>query len=119
MRAASCSVEGGIRPKAFAFKILSDETRVFGDRFIRCECNGFIVVISNDRTGERLAAGNPEIHYGLEYFAIETKNLEADIDRLKALGARLQDGSTLAPNGVHFAFLEVPECVRLELLQMP
>ena len=42
--------------KAFNFKIMSDETRVFGDRFIRCqsEDGGIGVNISGARIGERL-----------------------------------------------------------------
>ena len=43
---------------AFRFKILSDQTRPFGDRFIRCEAEGgTLVTISNARTGETLAPG--------------------------------------------------------------
>jgi catechol-2,3-dioxygenase len=42
--------------KAFNFKIMSDETRAFGDRFIRCqsEDGGMGVNISGARIGERL-----------------------------------------------------------------
>ena len=38
--------------RAFNFKILSDETRVFGDRFVRCtsEDGGMAVNISGART---------------------------------------------------------------------
>ncbi len=35
------------------------------------------------------------------------------------LGANLQEGPLTAPNGVRFAFLGVPDDVRLELLQLP
>ncbi len=47
--------------KAFAFTILSDEVRVFGDRFIRCasEDGGMMVNISGARTNERLGPGSP------------------------------------------------------------
>jgi catechol 2,3-dioxygenase-like lactoylglutathione lyase family enzyme len=40
--------------KAFAFKIVNDEVRVFGDRFIRCqsEDGGMMVNISGARSGE-------------------------------------------------------------------
>ena len=41
--------------KAFNFKIKSDTTRSFGDRFIMCESEGGLAVnISNERTGETL-----------------------------------------------------------------
>jgi lactoylglutathione lyase len=107
--------------RAFAFKIVSDETRVFGDRFIRCqtEDGGMIVSISNARTGETLGAGNASARYGLEHFAIESAAIDADIARLVDLGAKLQEGPVQAPNGVRFAFLAAPDEVRIELLELP
>jgi catechol 2,3-dioxygenase-like lactoylglutathione lyase family enzyme len=105
---------------AFAFKILSDETRPFGDRFIRCQADGMLVSFSDARTGETLApAGSDGARWGLEHFAIETDDIEAEIARLVKLGARLQEGPLLAPNGTRFAFLGVPDEVRVELLQLP
>jgi catechol 2,3-dioxygenase-like lactoylglutathione lyase family enzyme len=107
--------------KAFAFKIVSDETRVFGDRFIRCNSGdgGIIVSISNARTNEKLGPADSRAHYGLEHFAIESDDIEADIARLQKLGAKLQEGPIKAPNGVRFAFLGVPDDVRIELLELP
>jgi lactoylglutathione lyase len=107
--------------KAFAFKIVSDETRVFGDRFVRCNSGdgGMLVSFSNARTNERLGPADAAAHYGLEHFAIECDDIEADIARLVKLGAKLQEGPILAPNGVRFAFLAVPDDVRVELLQVP
>lgn len=107
--------------RAFNFKIVGDDTRVFGDRFVRCltEDGGLAVSISNARTGEALAPGNAAAHFGLEHFAIETENIEADIARLKDLGATLQEGPTKAPNGVKFAFLSAPDDVRVELVELP
>ena len=105
---------------AFGFKVLSDETRPFGDRFIRCANSaGFVVVFSNARTGETLAAGNAAPHLGLEHFAIEVDDIEAEIKRLQKLGAKFQEGPLRAPNGVLFAFLGAPDDVRLELVQLP
>ncbi len=106
--------------QAFDFKILSDETRPFGDRFVRCQAEGgMIVVISDARTDEKLAPGNSSAHFGLEHFAIEVDDIEADIARLETLGAKFQEGPLLAPNGVRFAFLGAPDDVRLELVQLP
>ena len=107
--------------EAFGFKILSDETRPFGDRFVRCQADGgMLLSISNARTGETLApAGSDGARWGLEHFAIESDDIEADIARLQKLGAKLQEGPMLAPNGVRFAFLGVPDDVRVELVQLP
>lgn len=107
--------------RAFNFKIVGDETRVFGDRFVRCltEDGAMAVSISNARTSETLAPGTASAHFGLEHFAIDTQNIEADIARLVDLGAKLQEGPTKAPNGVTFAFLSAPDDVRLELVELP
>ena len=107
--------------EAFGFKILSDETRPFGDRFVRCQADGgMLLSVSNARTGETLApAGSDGARWGLEHFAIESDDIEADIARLQKLGARLQEGPLKAPNGVRFAFLGVPDDVRVELVELP
>jgi catechol 2,3-dioxygenase-like lactoylglutathione lyase family enzyme len=107
--------------RAFNFKIVGDETRVFGDRFVRCltEDGAMAVSISNARTSETLAPGTAAAHFGLEHFAIDTQSIEADIARLVDLGAKLQEGPTKAPNGVKFAFLTAPDDVRLELVELP
>jgi catechol 2,3-dioxygenase-like lactoylglutathione lyase family enzyme len=106
--------------KAFRFKIVSDETRVFGDRFVRCvtEDGGMVVNISNARPNEKLGPADASAHFGLEHFAIDSDDIEADIARLQELGARLQEGPVVAPNGVRFAFLHLPDDVRLELVEV-
>lgn len=105
---------------AFGFKIVSDETRSFGDRFIRCSSDGgMLVSISNARTGETLGPANASAHWGLEHFAIECDDIDADIARLDKLGAKLQEGPIKAPNGVRFAFLGAPDGARIELLELP
>jgi catechol 2,3-dioxygenase-like lactoylglutathione lyase family enzyme len=107
--------------KAFAFKIVSQETRIYGDDFIRCltEDGGMTVSISNARTNETLGPGTATAHFGLEHFAIECDDIEADIARLQKLGAILQEGPLKTPQGVLIAFLAVPDDVRVELLQLP
>jgi lactoylglutathione lyase len=53
---------------AFGFEIASDETRVFGDRFVRCKSSdgGIAVNISGARTNEKMGTGDARPHYGLE-----------------------------------------------------
>ena len=105
--------------KAFSFKIMSDETRVFGDRFVRCqsEDGGMNVNISGARTGERLGPGDASAHHGLEHFGFDSTNLEADIARLEGLGARLLEGPIEIPNGPRIAFMWAPDDVRVELIE--
>jgi catechol 2,3-dioxygenase-like lactoylglutathione lyase family enzyme len=105
--------------RAFNFKIVGDETRVFGDRFIRCqsEDGGMAVNISGARTGETLGSGDAGAHHGLEHFGLDSQNLEADIARLEGLGARLLEGPIQVPNGPRIAFLRAPDDVRVELIE--
>jgi catechol 2,3-dioxygenase-like lactoylglutathione lyase family enzyme len=72
--------------RAFNFKIVSDETRVFGDRFIRCQSEDgeMGVNISGARTNERLGPGDASAHHGLEHFGFDSTHLETDIARLEA-----------------------------------
>jgi catechol 2,3-dioxygenase-like lactoylglutathione lyase family enzyme len=105
--------------KAFLFRIVSDETRVFGDRFIRCvsEDGGMAVNISGARTSETLGPGDASAHHGLEHFGFDSEDLEADIRRLQGLGARLLEGPIEIPNGPRIAFVKAPDDVRVELIQ--
>jgi catechol 2,3-dioxygenase-like lactoylglutathione lyase family enzyme len=107
--------------RAFNFKIVSDEVRVFGDRFIRCqsEDGGMAVNISGARSGETLGPGDAMPHEGLEHFGLDTADIEADIARLEGLGARKLEGPIQMPNGGKIAFIQAPDDVRLELIQAP
>ena len=106
--------------QAFKFKITSDETRSFGDRFIRCtsEDGGMNVNISGAKTGEKMGQGDATPHYGLEHFGFDTPDVEAEIERLKGFGAKLLDGPISMPNGGKIAFIQAPDNVRLELIQV-
>jgi lactoylglutathione lyase len=105
--------------RAFDFTITSDEVRVFGDRFIRCQSadGGINVNISGARTGERLGPGDASPHHGLEHFGFDSADIEADIRRLEGLGAQLLEGPIQVPNGPRIAFLRGPDDTRLELIQ--
>jgi catechol 2,3-dioxygenase-like lactoylglutathione lyase family enzyme len=105
--------------KAFDFKIVNDETRVFGDRFIRCQSvdGGMAVNISGPRTGEKLGPGDASAHFGLEHFGFDTTEIEGDIRRLEGLGAQLLEGPIQLPNGGRHAFLRAPDDTRVELVQ--
>jgi catechol 2,3-dioxygenase-like lactoylglutathione lyase family enzyme len=105
--------------KAFAFKIVGDEVRVFGDRFIRCqsEDGGMAINISGARTNEKLGPGDASAHHGLEHFGFDSESLETDIARLETLGARLLEGPIQIPNGPRIAFLWAPDDVRVELIE--
>jgi catechol 2,3-dioxygenase-like lactoylglutathione lyase family enzyme len=105
--------------EAFGFKILGDDVRVFGDRFVRCQSQdgGMVVNISGARTGERLGPGDAHAHHGLEHFGFDSEHLETDIERLERLGATLLEGPIDVPQGPRIAFLRAPDDVRIELVQ--
>jgi lactoylglutathione lyase len=105
--------------KAFDFTIVSDTTRVFGDRFIRCQSanGGMAVNISGARAGETLGHGDASPHHGLEHFGFDSENLEKDIERLQGLGAELLEGPTQVPNGPRIAFMRAPDDCRVELIE--
>jgi len=105
--------------KAFKFKIVGDDTRVFGDRFIRCqsEDGGMAINISGARTNERLGEGDANPHHGLEHFGFDSEHLETDIARLEKLGAKLMEGPIQNPGGARIAFLRAPDDVRVELVE--
>ena len=105
--------------KAFDFEITGDDTRVFGDRFIRCRSadGGINVNISGARTNERLGPGDAKPHHGLEHFGFDSVDVEADIARLTGLGATLLEGPIPLPSGGRIAFLQGPDDTRLELVE--
>jgi catechol 2,3-dioxygenase-like lactoylglutathione lyase family enzyme len=55
--------------------------------------------------------------YGMEHFAIDTDDLEGVVARLKANGARVLEEMVTA-NGRRICFLEGPDGVQLELIEM-
>lgn len=105
--------------KAFNFKVVSDEVRPSGDRFIRCqsEDGGLGVNISGARTGETPGPGDASVHYGLEHFGLDTADIEADVARLQRIGATLQEGPITTPTGSRIAFMSGPNDIRFELIQ--
>lgn len=103
---------------AFNFTIDSDAVRASGDRFISCASeNGIRVNISEPMSGQTFAPGDAGLRYGLEHFGLDSADLEADIARLEALGATLLDGPIEMSPTIRIAFVEVPENVRVELIE--
>src|SRR5712691_8192826 len=96
--------------KAFDFKIVNDSVRESGDRFVRCESPGGLVVnISGARTGEQMGPGDAQAHWGLEHFGLDTTDIEADVKRLEGLGAKLLEGPKRMPAGNAIAFIQAPD----------
>ena len=107
--------------KAFNFEIFNDRgVRPSGDRFIECKTeDGTIIRISGARSNEDMGKGDAGIHFGLEHFGITVDDMDAELERLQALGAVLDEGPNSNPGGPTIAFIKVPDDVRIELLQLP
>ena len=104
--------------KAFNFTIVSDVVRDAGDRFITCQSeDGMRIPISEPRSDQTLAPGDAGLREGLEHFGIDSDDLDADIARLEGLGATLLDGPHEMNPTTRIAFVEVPDRVRLELIE--
>ena len=105
--------------KAFNFTIVSDTVRANNVRFIACDSeNGIRVNISSAGEGETLPTGDAGLREGLEHFGFDSANIDEDIERLTALGARVVDGPRGGANG-RLCFLEVPGHIRIELNERP
>ena len=63
--------------------------------------------------------GSASVHWGLEHFGIEVDDIDAQIKRLKDLGAKLLEGPSNSPTGSRIAFIQGPDDVRIELMQLP
>ena len=107
--------------QAFGFEIVNDENpRPQGDRFIRCRTkDGVAINISGARTGELMGEGDATAHWGLEHFGIEVDDIEAELKRLEGLGAEVLEGPIKTATGLSIAFIQAPDDVRIEVMQLP
>ncbi len=104
--------------RAFNVEIVSDTVRSFGDRFVITKTEGGLAInISNERSGEKLGPADGDAHYGLEHFGFDTDDIEADIERLKSIGATIKEGPIDLEDGRRIAFITTPEDTRIELIQ--
>jgi catechol 2,3-dioxygenase-like lactoylglutathione lyase family enzyme len=105
---------------AFGFKIINDNVRPVGDRFIRCETsNGIVVNISGARNDETLGPGDATAHHGLEHFGLDVDDIHSELERLQKLGIVLMEGPIEVPEGPYacLAFIKAPDDVRIELME--
>lgn len=105
--------------KAFGFEIIADTVRERGDRFIRCKTeDGVSFNISSARTDEEMGQGDANVHFGIEHFGIEVDDLNAELKRLEAMGAKVMEGPNVSATGSKIAFIAAPDDVRIEVMQI-
>ena len=104
--------------EAFDFTIVSDIVRPYGDQFVVTKTpDGVTVNISGARTGEDMGDGDANVHWGLEHIGITIDDLDAELERLTAMGAEVKEGPIDVPNGPKIAFISGPDDTRIELLE--
>ena len=104
--------------EAFDFTIVSDIVRPYGDQFVVTKTpDGVTVNISGARTGEDMGDGDANVHWGLEHIGITVDDVDAEIERLAAMGAEVKEGPIDVPNGPKIAFIAGPDDTRIELLE--
>ncbi len=84
-----------------------------GTRGYRLDLHGLTLNLTT-----HIADQTREQHYGMEHIALNTDDMTGAVERLKARGARVLEEMT-GRNGNRVCFLEGPDGVQLELIEMP
>jgi catechol 2,3-dioxygenase-like lactoylglutathione lyase family enzyme len=106
--------------QAFGFRITSDTLLPSGERFVRCMTgDDFLINISSAKAGEALGEASSDCRLGLEHFALGSPDVEADVERLKALGVTVLQDPAVGATGRKIAFVRGPTGERLELVEIP
>ena len=92
-------------------RIVSVNRSPIGQVTFRLDLHGVPVNVTGFVEGQRM-----EQHYGLEHVAIDTDDFVAQVERIKASGAKVLEERTLG-DGRHVCFFEGPEGVRLEFME--
>jgi catechol 2,3-dioxygenase-like lactoylglutathione lyase family enzyme len=66
-----------------------------------------------------MGGGDSDAHWGLEHFGIEVDDIDSELSRLENLGAKTLEGPIRSDNGLAIAFIEAPDNVRIEVMQLP
>ena len=98
--------------------IVAGEAEVNGSLTVRTDLGGVRVNITQ-ASPDILPAGTSDPHMGLEHFGIETDDLDGAISTFENKGVKVLEEIRFLPNGMRIAFIEAPDNVRLELMQLP
>ncbi len=97
---------------------ITDEVNTNGILTLRTDLGGVRINIT-EPPSDGLPSGTSEPHMGLEHFGIETDDLEGAINSLAGKGVKVLEPIRALPSGMRIAFVEAPDNVRLELMQLP
>lgn len=93
-------------------KVVSERQSPSGQPILRLDLHGVPLNVTGYIEGQRL-----EQHYGLEHVAVDTDDFDAQVEKIKASGAKILEERSL-PDGRRVCFFEGPDGVRLEFLKM-
>jgi catechol 2,3-dioxygenase-like lactoylglutathione lyase family enzyme len=93
-------------------KVVSERKSPGGQPILRLDLHGVPLNVTGYIEGQRL-----EQHYGLEHVAVDTDDFDAQVEKIKASGAKILEERSL-PDGRRVCFFEGPDGVRLEFLEM-
>ncbi len=97
---------------------IGNEANTNGILTLRTDLGGVRINIT-EPPSDGLPSGTSEPHMGLEHFGIETDDLEGAINSLAGKGVKVLEPIRALPSGMRIAFVEAPDNVRLELMQLP
>jgi lactoylglutathione lyase len=97
---------------------VAEEIVTGGIKTLRTDLGGVRVNITEPPSGG-LPRGDSAPHMGLEHFGLQTDDLEGAVDGLKKKGVKILEPIRSLPSGMRIAFVEAPDNVRLELMQLP
>jgi catechol 2,3-dioxygenase-like lactoylglutathione lyase family enzyme len=93
-------------------KVVSERKSPSGQPILRLDLHGVPLNVTGYIEGQRL-----EQHYGLEHVAVDTDDLDGEVEKIRASGAKILEERSL-PDGRRVCFFEGPDGVRLEFLEM-
>jgi catechol 2,3-dioxygenase-like lactoylglutathione lyase family enzyme len=92
--------------------VLRENTTASGRKAFRVNLHGVELSVTDFLEEQKLGQ-----FYGLEHVAIDAKDFNAEVGKIKAAGIKILEERVL-PDGRHVCFFEGPEGVRLEFLEM-
>ncbi len=97
---------------------VAGEAEMGGSVTVRTDLGGVRLNITQ-ASAESLPAGSSDPHMGLEHFGIETDDIDAAMAELEGKGVTVLEAIRPLPNGMRIAFVEAPDNVRVEIMQLP
>ena len=93
-------------------KVLRENMTASGRKSFRLDLHGVELNVTDFLEEQKL-----QQFYGLEHIAIDARNYEAEVAKIKGAGIKILEERVL-PDGRHVCFFEGPDGVQLEFIEM-